>query len=47
MTSLAISAAVLLRPAPEVPDDATTTTSVGSTRPAASSGARPTATAVG
>jgi hypothetical protein len=46
MTSLAISAGVVRRPAPEVPDAATTTTSDGSTSPAPRTGASARATAV-
>ena len=47
MTSLPSRETWGLRPAPDVPDAATTTTSAGSTSPAASSGAAPSATAVG
>ena len=46
ITSLPSSAALADRPAPEVPDAATTTTSAGSTSPAASSGASPRTTVV-
>ncbi len=47
MTSEPISESVGLRPAPEVPDAATTTMSVGATSPAASSGASARITDVG
>ena len=46
MTSLPSRDSVAFRPAPEVPDAATTTMSAGSTSPAASSGASASATAV-
>ncbi len=46
MTSLPSRASLALRPAPEVPEAATTTTSAGSTSPAASRGASARVTAV-
>ena len=46
ITCEASSASDGLRPAPDVPDAATTTTSCASARPAASTGARASATAV-
>ncbi len=46
ITSLPISDGFAARPAPDVPDAATTTTSAGSTSPAISSGASASATVV-